>query len=52
MLKIAKSAKNKRSWFVIDSTWGINIKFAAKTQKECVKWCKVNKFNYSKGWIW
>lgn len=52
MLRITKSAKNKRSWFVIDPTWGIQVKFAAKTQRECIKWCIENRFDYQKGWIW
>ena len=52
IMEIAKSSTTKNSWFVIDSTWGIRVKFAAKTQRECVDWCKEKGYRYSKGWIW
>lgn len=52
ILNIAKSSSKKNSWFVIDPTWGVKIKFAAKTQKECIEWCKSNKYDYRKGFVW
>jgi hypothetical protein len=49
---ILKIAKGKTAYFVIDSTYGIQVKFSAKRQKDCVKWCKDNGYRYQKGWIW
>lgn len=47
-----KIAKGKHGYYVIDSTYGIQILFASKFQRNCINWCKKNDYTYKTGYTW